>query len=552
MRKFLPVLLLAALILSACDDIAPAPQAYTVEVAYSPALAAWMDSAITAFNESEVAFSEEDSRVIRVEGRAIEAGAFVAEMQSAGLPALWIPESDYWIDILNSRIDSTVYGPDTCESVAASPLVFAIWRPVAEALGWPASSLGWIDLASLGLDPSFWRYYSGGQWGEAFQLGHTHPGLSDSGLQTLLALVYAAQNAPDSLSPEMVEQPVVASSVGTFEGAVSWFSSDTLSLIRGMVERGPSYLSAAVVYEANVIQANRGAYGEPEAPLVAVYPFEGTFVARFPACTSGQVGADSQSAAGIFREYLLSAAGQELARASGLRPAAPDADLSGSAINEANGADPNQPQKVAAHPTLATIDAVQALWREQRKDVNLVLVIDISGSMQGTKIAEVRRSAQAFIEQMGEDDILGVVLFNDRIGTIGEAGPIGPNRDTVINAIRGIEAGGGTAFYDALAAGAGLLEQNASPDRVSAIVALTDGIDENSQHFALSSGLYDVLKEGDPTLVMIAYGADADTGALSTIAQETGGLFYRGSVAEIADIYAEMSAAFGGAVGIGR
>jgi hypothetical protein len=50
----------------------------------------------------------------------------------------------------------------------------------------------------------------------------------------------------------------------------------------------------------------------------------------------------------------------------------------------------------------------------------------------------------------------------------------------------------------------------------------------------------------------IAYGSDADQRILKDLALQTNGKFYLGTEANIDEIYQEMSAAFGGAVGIGR
>src|SRR5690606_37406153 len=121
------------------------------------------------------------------------------------------------------------------------------------ALGWPGRDLGWLDIGSLAADPGSWDYYSGGQFGDVLRLGHTHPGLSASGANTLLALVHAAELKNTAVEVADIEQPIVQASVGAFEGAVSWFSSSTGSLAETMRDRGVQFLGAAVVYESDVI-----------------------------------------------------------------------------------------------------------------------------------------------------------------------------------------------------------------------------------------------------------------------------------------------------------
>ncbi len=82
------------------------------------------------------------------------------------------------------------------------------------------------------------------------------------------------------------------------------------------------------------------------------------------------------------------------------------------------------------------------------------------------------------------------------------------------------------------------------------MVVLTDGQDtfsSTSQDDAIA-----VAGQNDTTVFTIAYGDDADENVLSRIAIGANGNFYLGDEASIAEIYQEMSAAFGGSVGVGR
>ena len=54
------------------------------------------------------------------------------------------------------------------------PLVFAMPKPMAEALGWPGKAIGWAELAELAADPKGWAKYGHPEWG-AFKLGKTNP-----------------------------------------------------------------------------------------------------------------------------------------------------------------------------------------------------------------------------------------------------------------------------------------------------------------------------------------------------------------------------------------
>ncbi|MFB0537190.1 MAG: substrate-binding domain-containing protein, partial [Anaerolineae bacterium] len=373
----------------------PPRNAVLVEVVANSSLTPWLRSAINDFNEAKIETATGKSVFASL--NPVEPGQAVTDMTAdAYLPTLWIPDSEVWVNVLAERGQTSFQG--NCVSVAESPLVIAMWRPVAESLGWPGRSLGWLDIGSLAADPSAWAYYSGGQFGPTLRMGHTHPGLSGTGTSTLLAIVQAAESKTDAVTVEDIQNPIVQASVSAFEGTVSWFSTSTDQLGQTMRERGIGYLGAAVMYESTVTR-----YGVGDPDIVPIYPFEGTFVATHPACVNGSASAEIQEAATLFRDYLLGQEAQQLAVANGLRPVN-DSVTVGAPLDAARGVDLSQPEVVFNPPTVDTIYAVQDLWQAARKDVNLVMILDTSGSMDGNKIRNMRQAAIQFVEQMGEDD----------------------------------------------------------------------------------------------------------------------------------------------------
>ena len=86
----------------------------------------------------------------------------------------------------------------------------------------------------------------------------------------------------------------------------------------------------------------------------------------------------------------------------------------------------------------------------------------------------------------------------------------------------------------------------------NAMVVLSDGQDTRSYRYSFNQELIDTATGNNTTIFTIAYGGDADEGVLGQLAISGNGNFYRGDEASIAAIYDEMSAAFGGSVGVGR
>lgn len=518
-----------------------APNAVTVTVAANTSLTPWLTQSVADFNQSKAETAA--GKPIQVTLVPVEAGQAVIDITEDKLaPDLWIPDDTVWVNALAQK-GRPAFQPD-CTSVAHSPLVIAMWRPIAETLGWPGRSLGWLDIGSLAADESAWAYYSGGQLGPDLRLGHTHPGLSGSGAATLLAVVQAAQAQSAAVSVADIQQPMVQASVGAFEGAVSWFSPSTQSLGQTMRERGATYLGAAVMYE------NVAVTGNTDPALTPIYPFEGTFMATHPACLNTSAPVEQQEAAAVFRNYLLGPTGQSLAVANGLRPvssATPTGTLTALSVDLA------EPRITFAPPSVEALYAVQSLWQEARKDVNLVLLLDTSGSMrEDNKIVAMREAAAQFVAQMGDEDYLTVIAISTEPAILMHHTRMNTGRAEAIGLVEAMHAQGETALYDAIGAGAWVIDQTQSSQTSNALVVLTDGKDTASLNYRLDQALIDAAANNNTTVFTIAYGADADKDVLKKLANKAGGNFYLGNQANIAAIYEEMSAAFGGSAGIGR
>jgi Ca-activated chloride channel homolog len=535
------ILLVPAMACQLLPSSGPPRNAIIVEVTANTSLGAWLTTVTEDFNGRRESV---DGRPVHVNLSLVESGRAAADMLAGGeQPALWLPEETVWTEVVAAG--GPVDFRADCRSVAESPLVIAMWRPLAESLGWPAVSLGWLDIGSLAADPSAWSYYSGGEYGEVLRLGHTHPGLSASGASTLLAIVHAAEGKTEAVTVAEIEQPIVQASVGAFEAAVSWFSPTTVSLGETMRERGVTYLGAAVMYESTVVE-----YGGGDPAIVPIYPFEGTFVATHPACLDSGAAAEVQQGAALFRDYLVSEPAQQVAADHGLRPV--NAQVEASALHAHGRLDLAEPQRVFAAPSVDTIYAVQDLWQAARKNVNLVMLLDISGSMRGSKMDGMRASAAEFVRHMTDDDYLTVITFDTDPNVLVYHEQVGPAREQIIGSIRGLEAAGWTALYDAIGDGAGVIAETQSAETTNVLVILTDGMDTRSTRYSLNQELIDLATANDTTVFTIAYGSDADEALMADLARRANGNYYKGDEANIAAIYEEMSAAFGGAVGIGR
>jgi len=107
---------------------------------------------------------------------------------------------------------------------------------------------------------------------------------------------------------------------------------------------------------------------------------------------------------------------------------------------------------------------------------DIVLVLDRSGSMSGTKIAQAKDALQYVLKNLNEGDRFGVVVYNDGIDPLFDTlMPNAPEHvDKALAMLDRVDARGGTNIHDAVAAGLRLLP--ADGKRPAYLLFLTDGL----------------------------------------------------------------------------
>ena len=85
----------------------------------------------------------------------------------------------------------------------------------------------------------------------------------------------------------------------------------------------------------------------------------------------------------------------------------------------------------------------------ERKPLNLSLAVDVSGSMGGDRINATRDALRVLVNSLNDDDTFSLVTFNSEAQVV--IGPTaGSDKETLRNAVDGLQAGGGTNIGDGL------------------------------------------------------------------------------------------------------
>lgn len=112
--------------------------------------------------------------------------------------------------------------------------------------------------------------------------------------------------------------------------------------------------------------------------------------------------------------------------------------------------------------------------KDDRPPVNVALVIDRSGSMQGNKMEQAKLAAIAAVDRLRADDILSVVAYHDGVQTVLPAMKLS-EKDTARTSIRTMQASGSTALFAGVSKGAAEVRKFRGENRISRVILLSDG-----------------------------------------------------------------------------
>lgn len=575
------LMVVMALVSSACiqgggQANGDAPQGCTtVQVTVSPEKLDLMTGLAADFNRTKAAKEgaagscafAKVRRLSSGDGATALAGGWVDEQAYGPKPTIWSPASTGWGAVANQRLadkGQAAMAPRDAKSLMLTPLVIGMPKPMADALGYPAKPVGFGDLVALAQDPAGWGGKGHPEWGP-FKLGKTNPNFSTSGLNATTAQYYTAVNKTQGLTAEDVARPEVADFNRKIEASVVHYGDTTLTFLNNLYradQRGTSltYVSAVAVEEKSIIDYNRGnpdgvlEQGErprpPRVPLVAVYPKDGTLFSDNPLYVLDAPWVSPKGRAGgeAFSRFVQEADNQRQALATGFRPANPAVAV-GDPITASNGVDPAQPATTLGVPEPPVLASIITKWGEQRKAAQVLLVIDVSGSMSEeggngqTKLDLAKQAAVNALSQFGPNDLVGLRIFSTGISPkeptdyldLVPVGPIGANRELIATRLRSLVPTRGTPLYTTATASFDLLTQQYKPTLINAVVLLTDGKNEDSRNDDLPATLAKLTSgsEGGSDkpvrLFTIGFGKGADQGALRRLAEATSASAYDSS-----------------------
>ncbi len=432
--------------------------------------------------------------------------------QGAAYPMAWFSHAKY-LELLEGARGRVL----AREKIALSPVIFGVRQSLAQKHGWDKSAPSWGDLAALAAR------------GE-LRFAMTNPTSSNSGFSALIALIAALSQDPESFTLTPAQQQTVRD---FFKG--QRLTAGSSGWLAEAYVREQDRLDGLINYESVLLQLNQG--GQLREPLTLIYPREGVVTADYPLLL---LDANQREAYDKVVAWLKTPAVQErLMRDTDRRPILPSVALEARFGQHTLIELPFPGQRSVVDRILT------AYLDEQRPPAHAYFVIDLSGSMQGERLAQLKT---ALLNLMGDDTSLSgqFARFRNReqlsflpFRNFVEA----PLDITVLNAdtqslqqarafVQNARADGGTAIFSALLEAYRNLahEQAMHPERYFSVVLMTDGANTSGISFEQFREQFAQLPPAAQQIKTfpILFG-DADAHAMQLVAELTGGRVFDGN-----------------------
>lgn len=385
----------------------------------------WINVVANKFNDSGATVN---GKKVSVSIRKIASGEVVTYMVDGGYrPDAFIPSNYAWGEMLSASGINTVKIADRIAGNTAGILMSEeMYNTYTEKYG-DVTVSGVLEAAIAG-DLIF---------------AYTNPYTSSTGLNILTAMLYAFD--PENPLSQTATEKLIAYQQNAPTAAY------TTAVLRNSARKG--IVDAMVMEEQAYINT----------PELRSYVYTPAGIRHdHPVYTFDYVSDEEQEAVELFTEFCLSEENQKLATDKGFNRhedyAGQDSGLDG-----------------------AGYLAAQDVWKTNKnggRPIIAVFVTDVSGSMGGYPLNSLKESLIASATYIGSDNYVGLVSYSDEVFINLDIDKFNNKQRAYFSgAVKGLNANGGTATYDAVTVGMQMLLQKAEevPDASLMLFVLSDG-----------------------------------------------------------------------------
>ena len=389
----------------------------------------WINEAAEEFNDAAIPLA--DGSRAGVEIRRIASGTgyqFIAS--GTAVPDAFSPSNQLWIEMAAEFQPMTEIDPSLVSNTAGIVMKTETADEVRTAYG-EATPETLVDAVIAG----------------DLIMGYTDPFASSTGLNFLVTVLDAIAEGDES----RITSPDVASVFEQFQRQVPFVALTTLQM-RDSVESDTGTLDTFVMEYQTFIQTDSLQSGFEFIPFGVRHDN--------PLYAVGNVGPAKTEVLELFAEF---------------------ADNDFADLGREYGFDPPDYSAGIDTPSGATLIEAQAIWKDKKdggRPVSTVFVVDVSGSMAGSRIQALQLAMLSAREFIKPETRVGIVEFDDRASLRLPIDDFDLNQQGSYTAVaEDLAPGGGTAMYDGIVLGLSMLQEEsaANPDIKPLLVVLTDG-----------------------------------------------------------------------------
>jgi Ca-activated chloride channel family protein len=174
------------------------------------------------------------------------------------------------------------------------------------------------------------------------------------------------------------------------------------------------------------------------------------------------------------------------------------------------------------------------------RGVDMVIVLDRSGSMSGRKINDARRAILNLLSSLSAGDRFALITYSDRVQIASELEYVTPgNQRRMKSAVQAVRIGGGTNLGAGLQAGINLLRTSTPSPNPAKVILISDGLaNRGITDVRALSRMATVAVESDFAVSTVGVGAEFNEYLMTAIAdQGTGNYYYLENPAAFAEVF---------------
>ena len=430
--------------------------------------------------------------------------------------AVWISNS-LWLYMLDNSYLTT-----DSKSIVIDPVVMAIDKSKAVELGFTNKDVYNKDIL------------------EAIKKGKLKYIMAsvtktNTGAMSYLSFLNSMAGSPEVLTEAMLESETLKRDLKDFFKGVERVSGDEKYLTEMFLN---GEYNAMINYESSLIEINQSLVKKGKEPLYLIYPVDGVAINDMPFAYINNDSTNEKNREDFLKlqAYLRSDEVIKLMQKKGYRSwyGGTNSNVDKEIFNPDWGIDTTKYLKDIKYPSKKVISKAISLYIESfRKTTHVVFCLDISGSMYGSGLAELKEAMNYILDkeqasrdnlQFSDSDKVTVITFNSKVKDVFKT-RYGNQLNQVIDEVNSLEADGGTNIYDSSIKGLEILKNEDSNEYTRTVILMTDGQSNSGSFKSLRS--YYSNNNLDIPIYSITFGSSSEK-QLSEIAKLTNAKIFDG------------------------